>query len=590
MNVSEYVWKRLQAWGLHRVYGYPGDGAGGLDVALEHDPGMEMIQVRHEEMAAFMACAHAKFTGRIGLCYATSGPGAVHLLNGLYDARMDHVPVVAIVGQTMRDALGSAFQQEVDLVTLFKDVASDFVAQATVPSQVRHLIDRAVRIAHDRRTVTCVVLPNDLQQMPCEEPPMAHGSTHTGVGLPLDAAVPPAEELQHAADVLNEGRRVAILAGAGALGAAGELIDVADTLQACCAKALLGKAVLPDDLPWVTGTIGLLGTRPSWDMMQECDTLLMVGSSFPYTEFLPPPGRARGVQIDRDGGALSLRYPMDVGLRGDAARTLRALRPLLRPRPPAEWRVRMEQRVADWWAQAERAAMQPARPLNPQRVFHELSARMPGDAILTADAGTVANWYAQQVRMRRGMMGSLSGTLASMGSATPYAIAAKMAYPHRPVIALIGDGAMQMNGLNEMITIARYWRQWADPRLVVMVLNNGDLAQVTWEERIRMGEARTPSTQHVPDMPYHRYAELLGLQGLYVDDPDQVGAAWDAALAAPMPVILECRTDPDVAPLPPHFTQEQVRHFAVAAARDPQRGLVLRNTFRQLMARLLGRR
>ncbi|SFN39837.1 thiamine pyrophosphate-requiring protein [Variovorax sp. OV329] len=586
MNVSEFVWKRLQEWGLHRVYGYPGDGVGGLDVALEKDKGMHYVQVRHEEMAAFMAAGHAKFTGEVGLCYATSGPGAIHLLNGLYDARMDHVPVVAIVGQQARSAIGSSYQQEVDLQCLFKDVASEFVATASVPAQVRHLVDRAVRIAASRRTVTCIILPQDLQQLDYEDPPMAHGATHTGTGYADPAPVPAQAQLQRAAEVLNAGRKVAMLVGAGVLGATDPAILVADRLQAGAAKALLGKAALPDELPWVTGCIGLLGTEPSWHLMQECDTLLMVGSAFPYSEFLPKPGKARGVQIDIDPARLSLRYPMEVNLVGDSASTLLALLPLLEQKS-GEWREDIQGRVAKWWKLLEERAMQPAEPINPQRVFWELSSRLPEDCIFTGDAGTVANWYARDIRMRRGMMGSLSGGLASLGSATPYALAAKMAHPGRPVIAFIGDGAMQMNGLNVMITIAKYWRQWKDPRLVVMVLNNRDLSQVTWEERVQMGEGKTESTQALPDFPYHRYAELLGLKGIRVDKPEALGAAWDEALSADRPVLLECVTDPNVPPLPPHISAKEALGFMGMTRSEPELGSVLVNTARQVLARVL---
>jgi pyruvate dehydrogenase (quinone) len=587
MNVSEFVWHRVQEWGIHRVYGYPGDGVGGLDVALEATKkSLQYVQVRHEEMAAFMASAHAKFTGEVGLCYATSGPGAIHLLNGLYDAKMDHVPVVAIVGQQARSAIGASYQQEVDLVSLFKDVAADFVAIASVPSQVRHLVDRAIRIASARRTVTCVILPNDLQELPYEDPPMAHGATHTGVGHAGPAQRPDDALLQQAAAVLNAGSKVAILVGAGALQATDEVIAVADRLQAGAAKALLGKAALPDALPWVTGSLGLLGTEPSWDLMKDCDTFLMIGSAFPYSEFLPRPGDARGVQIDIDGTRLSLRYPMEVNMVGDSAVTLRALLPLLEQKS-GEWRQQIEQKVADWWKTLEERAMAPADPVNPQRVFWELSKRLPEDCILTGDAGTVANWYARDIRMRRGMMGSLSGGLASLGSATPYAMAAKMAFPERVVIAFIGDGAMQMNGLNVMITIAKYWQAWSDPRLIVMVLNNRDLSQVTWEERVQGGAGKTESTQRIPDFPYGKYAELLGLRGIFVDAPERLGAAWDEALAADRPVILECRTDPNVPPLPPHISLKDAKNFMAMTTGEPELGSVLKNSARQLLASVL---
>jgi pyruvate dehydrogenase (quinone) len=588
MNVSEFVWHRLQEWGLKRVFGYPGDGVGGLDVALEKTKEtLHYVQVRHEEMAAFMASAHAKFTGQVGLCYATSGPGAIHLLNGLYDAKMDHVPVVAIVGQQARTAIGASYQQEVDLQSLFKDVAGDFVAMAILPGQVRHLIDRAVRIASTRRTVTCVIIPNDLQELTYEDPPIAHGTTHTGVGYAGPAELPNDMVLRQAAEVLNAGKKVAMLVGAGALGATDEVIAVAQKLQAGVAKALLGKAALPDDLPWVTGSLGLLGTKPSWDLMKECDTFFMVGSAFPYSEFLPNPGDARGVQIDIDGTRLSLRYPMEVSMVGDSAVTLRALLPLLDQKPADRWRKGIESGIAKWWKTLEERAMVSADPINPQRVFWELSKRLPENCIMTGDSGSVANWYARDIKMRRGMMGSLSGGLASLGAATPYAVAAKMAFPDRVVIAFIGDGAMQMNGLNVMITISKYWKEWSNPRLIVMVLNNRDLNQVTWEERIQLGTGKTESTQSIPDFPYHKYAELVGLKGIFVNDPEQLGAAWDEALAADRPVILECYTDPNVPPLPPHITLQEAKNFMTMTASEPELGSVIKNSAKQLLTSLV---
>jgi pyruvate dehydrogenase (quinone) len=587
MNVSEYVWRRLSEWGLSRVYGYPGDGVGGLDVALDKaQDRMQYVQVRHEEMAAFMASAHAKFTGQVGLCYATSGPGAIHLLNGLYDAKMDHVPVVALVGQQARSALGASYQQEVDLQNLFQDVA-EYVGLASVPQQVRHLIDRAVRIAHNKRAVSCVILPNDLQELDYEDPPLAHGATHTGVGYAGPAKLPDDDLLRAAADVLNSGSKVAMLVGAGALDATDEIIAVAQRLQAGVAKALLGKAALPDDLPFVTGSIGLLGTKPSWDLMKNCDTLLMVGSAFPYSEFLPKPGNARGVQIDIDGSRLSLRYPMEVNMVGDSATTLRALLPLLTQKKQSAWTRGIADGLKEWWKVLEARAMNSAEPLNPQRVFWELSPRLPDNAIITADSGSVANWYARDLKMRRGMKASLSGGLASLGAGTPYAVAGKMAYPDRTVIACMGDGAMQMNGLNVMITISKYWKQWSNPRLIVLVLNNRDLNQVTWEERIQLGAGKTESTQSIPDFPYHRYAELIGLKGIFVDNPERVGAAWDEALSADRPVILEAYTDPNVPPLPPHITLKEAKNFVSMIPSEPELGSVLKNSAKELMSSVL---
>ena len=590
MTVSEFVWHRLSEWGVKRVFGYPGDGVGGLDVALEKaqsKDGIEYVQVRHEEMAAFMASAHAKFTGEVGVCYATSGPGATHLITGLYDAKMDHVPVVAIVGQQARTAIGAHYQQEVDLQSALKDVASEFVATAMVPEQIRHLIDRAVRIAAATRSVTAVIIPNDLQLLDYVDPPLIHGTTHTGVGYPSMAKTPDEDGLRQAASVLNAGKKVAMLVGAGALNATEEVIAIADRLQAGCAKALLGKAVLPDDLPWVTGGIGLLGTAPSWNMMQDCDTLLVVGSSFPYSEFLPKPGTARAVQVDVDPTRLSLRYPMEVNLMGDSAATLRLLLPMLDQKEPGAWRKDIAKDVDKWWATLEERAMVPANPINPQRIFWECSKRLPENVIMTGDSGSVANWYGRDIKMRRGMMGSLSGSLASLGAATPYAVAAKFAFPERVLLGFIGDGAMQMNGLNVMITVSKYWRRWSNPQFIIMVLNNQDLNQVTWEERVQLGEGKTESTQAIPDFAYHAYAELLGLKGIVVRDPEKLGEAWDEAFNADRPVIMNVYADANVPPLPPHVTFKDAKNFITMIASEPELGSVVKNSVKQVLANVL---
>jgi len=515
-----------------------------------------------------MASAHAKWTGEVGVCLATSGPGAIHLLNGLYDAKLDHQPVVAIVGQQARTALGGSYQQEVDLLSLFKDVAHEYVHVASHPEQVRHLVDRALRIAHAERTVTCLVFPNDVQTLEAvEQPEHAHGTVHSGIGYARPRVVPAREQLQRAADLLNAGERVAMLVGAGALAATDEVIQVAELLGAGVAKALLGKAAVPDDLPFVTGSIGLLGTKASDELMRGCDTLLVVGSGFPYAEFLPEAGQAGGVQVDVDPRMIGIRYPMDVHLVGDSAETLRELMPMLARKEDRSWREQVEEEVADARRAEEAQASVEADPVNPQRVFRELSSRLPDGSIVAGDSGTAAVWYARHVDLRRGMMGSLSGGLASMGSGVPYAIAAKFAYPDRPAIALVGDGAMQMNGLNELITVSKYWERWSDPRLVVLVLNNRDLNMVTWEQRALAGDPRYAASQDVPDFPYARYAELLGLKGVRVDSPDAVGDAWDEVLSADRPAVLEAVTDPEVPPLPPHVTFEQARSFMLAIAR-----------------------
>lgn len=568
-TVSDFMLDRLGQWGVQRVFGYPGDGINGLIGAFGRNDTLEFVQTRHEEGAAFMACAHAKFTGQVGVCLATSGPGAIHLLNGLYDAKLDHQPVVAIVGQQARSALGGDYQQEVDLVSLFKDVAHEFVHMVTSPVQARHMVDRAMRIAMERRSVTCLIVPNDVQDLEAVPvPPREHGTVRTGIGVTSHAAVPPVAALANAADILNRGERVAMLVGAGALSAGNEVRAVAERLGAGVAKALLGKAVLPDALPYVTGAIGLLGTQPSWEMMNDCDTLLMVGTSFPYAEFLPREGQARAVQIDVDGRQLSLRYPVEVGLVGDARLTLDALLPLLEPKAENPWREQIEKSVRRWRETVRARALVDATPVNPQRPFLELSSRLPPHSIVTCDSGSAANWYARDVQLDEGMMASVSGGLASMGCGVPYAVAAKLAYPARPVIALVGDGAMQMLGINELITVAHRWKDWSDPTLVVLVLNNGDLNLVTWEQRVMGGDPRFADSQWLPQFSYADYARLLGLEGIRVTSPDEVGPAWDRALSAGRPAVLEVVTDPEMPPLPPHVSMKQFGAYMTALRKE----------------------
>src|SRR6185312_2653456 len=447
---------------------------------------------------------------------------------GLYDAKLDHAPVLAIVGQQSRSALGGSYQQEVDLQTLFKDVAHEYCEMALEPSQIRHLVDRACRIARDQRTVTCVIVPNDLGELPAvTDPPLEHGTIHSSPGWTQPRVVPQDAGLKQAAEILNAGEKVAILVGQGAIGAHEEIEQVAEKLGAGVAKALLGKTAVDDTLPFVTGSIGLLGTKPSWTLMNECDTLLMVGSSFPYSEFLPEPGKARGVQIDIDGRMLNIRYPMELGLVGDAKETLTALMPLLQHKTDRGWREQIEGEIEEWWRLMEDRAMQDADPINPQRLFWELNKYLPDDAILSSDSGSAANWFARDLKLKPTHMASLSGTLATMGPGVPYAIAAKFAHPGRPALALVGDGAMQMNGMAELITAAKYYDRWADPRLIVLVLNNQDLNQVTWEQRAMEGDPKNPMTQNIPDVRYADFAKLIGLDGVRVESPDRIESAWD---------------------------------------------------------------
>ncbi len=581
-TVSDFILDRLSDWEIRRIYGYPGDGINGLMGAMDRaSDRFQFIRVTHEEMAAFMACAHAKFTGEAGVCMATSGPGAVHLLNGLYDAKMDHQPVVAIVGQQKLMALGGSYQQEVDLISLYKDVAS-YCHMICTPESAQHIIDRAIRIARAERTVTCVIVPNDVQEMDAvDKAPHVHGSIHSSAGYSQPRIVPKDDELLRAAEVLNSGERVAMLIGAGALRTR-RSFGRSRYSGAGVAKALLGKAALPDDLPFVTGAIGLLGTEPSWKLMSDCDTLFMVGSSFPYSEFLPKEGQARGVQIDIEARMLGIRYPMEVNLHGDSKETLRALIPYLNRKENRAWREEIEAGIQEWWETIAERAMNEANPINPQRVFWELSSRLPDNCIISSDSGSSANWFARYLKIRPGMMASLSGNLATMCPGVPYAIAAKFAFPERVSVAAVGDGAMQMLGNNGLVTISRYWREWEDPRLIILVLNNHDLNQVTWEMRVMAGNPKYETSQYVPEFPYANYAESLGLRGIKVDTPDQIVPAWEAAFAADRPVVVEAMTDPEVPTLPPHITFKQARYFLSSILKgDPHRGRMMKNAFKE---------
>jgi pyruvate dehydrogenase (quinone) len=570
-KVGDFIVARLRDWGVQRIYGYSGDGINGLLGALGRAGNQpEFVQPAHEELAAFMATAHAKYTGEPGVCMVTQGPGAIHALNGLYDAKLDHQPVVAIVGQVARSAMGSYFMQEVDLQSLFKDVAHEFVQVLTAPDQARQLIDRAFRIALSERTVTALIIPHDVQELEAVPiPEHKHGKIVTSMSVSQPRVLPHSADLKRAAEVLDAGERIAMLVGAGALHATDQVIQVAKRLNAGVAKALLGKAAVPDDLPFVTGTCGWLGTTASNRMMRECDTLLIVGSQFPYTEYLPKPGQARCVQIDLDGRALGSRYPSEVSLVGDSEETLAALCPLLREHKDATWRAQIENSVRSWREEADAISRHDAKPLHPARVLRALSSKLPDDVILAGDCGTATYWYGQMVELRRGMKATLSGTLATMGSGIPYALAAKLNYPDRPVVALVGDGAMQMNGISALITVAQRYRAWSDPRLIVLVLNNRDLSYVTWEQRVMEGNPKFEPSQQLFDFPYARYAELLGLVGLRVESPDQVENAWRDAFAADRPVVLEAVTDPEAPALPPELTDEQREKLEKALASDP---------------------
>jgi pyruvate dehydrogenase (quinone) len=570
-TVGDYLLARLREWEVEHVFSYPGDGINGLLAAWARaDNNPQFVQSRHEEMSAFEAVGYAKFTGRVGVCAATSGPGAIHLLNGLYDAKLDHVPVVAIVGQTNRSAMGGSYQQEVDLMSLYKDVASEYLHMVTVPQQLPNVLDRAMRVAMSEHAPTAIIIPADVQELDYSPPTHEFKMVPSSKGISWSKTVADDAAVRQAAEILNAGKKVALLAGQGARGAHAELEEVADILGAGVAKALLGKDVLSDELPYVTGAIGLLGTRPSYELMEGCDTLLTVGSNFPYTQFLPQLDQARAVQIDIDGKFIGMRYPYELNLVGDAKETLRALIPHLKKNKDRSWRKDLEKNVARWWETMEKEAAVEAEPINPMRLFTELSTRLPSNAIVTADSGSAANWYARHLRFRDDMRGSLSGTLATMGPGVPYGIGAKFGVPERPCVVFSGDGAMQMNGMAELITIERYWQQWSDPRLVVAVLHNNDLNQVTWEMRAMSESPKFVESQSVPDVDYAAFAAGLGLQGITVTDPEHIGNAWDRALSADRPTVLDVHCDPNIPPIPPHATFAQMKSTAEAMVKGDE--------------------
>ena len=567
-NVADGIVERLKEWGVHRVFGYAGDGIDPLLGALHRaEDDVELVTARHEEMAAFMAVGHAKYTGQVGVCLATQGPGAVHLLAGLYDAKLDSKPVVAIVGQVVTTAMGSGYQQEVELPTLFKDVCAQYVQTLAAPEQLAAVVDNAFRTAIATSGPTCVIVPHDVQQAEVPGTGHAHGVVPSAPVLDTPRTLPSEEALDRAAELLNGGQRVALLVGQGAAGAGPEVREVAERLGAGVATSLLGKPVVDESLPWACGVMGHLGTTAAANLMDGCDTLLIVGSNDPWTEFYPAPGQARAVQIDVAARNLGAKYPVEVPLAGDAAETLRALLPRLE-RSGGPWRGQVEEMVRDWRRVAGARCARPAEPLNPQAVVAALSGHLPADAQVAVDVGSVVYWYARFLRLPDGVPAHLSSTLACMGSAMPYGLAAKLARPDRPVVALAGDGAMQMSGNAELVTLASRWKDWPDPRFVVLVLRNGDLAEVSWEQREMEGDPRFPTSQGVPAFPWAEHARLLGLEGIRVERPEDVDDAWAAALAADRPVLVEAVVDPDTPLLPPRATAEQVEQMLAALTRE----------------------
>lgn len=567
-NVADGIIERVEAWGVQRIFGYGGDGVNPLLGALRRrQDDIELVTARHEEMSAFMATGHAKYTGEVGVCLATQGPGAVHLLNGLYDAKLDGKPVVAIVGHVVTTALGSGYQQEVELPTLFKDVCGSYVGELVTPEQLDQVVDDAFRTALATSSPTCIIVPHDIQQAELPEMEHAHGVVPSAPVIAVPRILPTDADLDRAAEVLNAGQRVALLVGQGAQHASAEVTEVAELLGAGVTTSLLGKPFVDESLPFMCGTMGHLGTTASADLMADCDTLLIIGSNDPWTEFYPAPGQARAVQIDISPAQLGRKYPVEVGVAGDAGETLRALLPRLR-RSDLLWRQQVEEMVRTWREIRAQRCAEVTVPMNPQSVVAALSTHLPADAQVAVDVGSVVYWYARYLELPVGVPAHLSSTLASMGSGLPYALAAKFAAPDRPAIALCGDGAMQMNGNSELITLAHHWRDWPDPRFVVLVLNNEDLAEVSWEQREMEGDPRFLTSQHVPRFPYADYARLLGLEGLRIERPEQINNAWETALSADRPMVIEAVVDPATPLLPPRTPEQKTEKMFTALEQE----------------------
>jgi pyruvate dehydrogenase (quinone)/pyruvate oxidase len=550
----------LHDWGVEVIFGLPGDGINGIMEALRtRQDKVRFIQVRHEESAAFMACGYAKFTGKIGVCLATSGPGGLHLLNGLYDAKLDGQPVLALTGLPYHDLIGTHTQQDVELDKVFADVAK-YNVRVMGAEHVESVAHLACRTALAYSGVCHIAFPVDLQDAPVKKKGSKRNVPgHTSDVFARSARLPASEDLAHAAEILSSGRKIAILAGRGALGAADELEQVADVLGAPIVKALLGKAAVPDDSPFTTGQIGLLGTRPSQEVMEKCDTLLMVGTAFPYIEFLPKPGQARGVQIELDPMRIGLRYPVEVGLVGDSKRTLQALLPLLKRADDRSFLEAAQTSMREWWQLVEERGIRTDVPMKPEVVAWELGKRLRDDAIVCSDSGTVATWWARQIRARRGQMYSLSGMLASMANGVPYAIAAQIAYPNRQCVAFVGDGGFSML-LSELATCVKYKLP-----VKIIVVKNNSLGMIKWEQMVFLGNPEYGC--ELQPIDFAAVARAFGATGVAVDDPAQCGSILDQALSHPGPVVVEATVDPFVPPMPPKISVEQATKFAEALAK-----------------------
>ncbi|HWU99890.1 MAG TPA: thiamine pyrophosphate-dependent enzyme, partial [Devosia sp.] len=559
-NVSDFIWHRLSEWGLKRVYGYPGDGVGSLDVALEKAKDvMEYVQVRHEEMAAFMASAHAKFTGQVGLCYATSGPGAIHLLNGLYDAKLDGQPVLAITGLQFHDLLDTFTQQDVELDKLYMDVCV-YNARIMGPQHVQNVTELACRSALARRGVAHVTIPVDMQSQPVKRAPRSERNipNHVSEMMARPANLANAEQMAKAAAILNSGKKIAILAGRGALAARQEVLAVAERLGAPIIKPLLGKGAVPDDSAYSLGGIGLLGTKPAQEALEACDTLLIAGSSFPYIEFYPRPGAARAVQIDIDAQRIGLRYPVEAGLVGDTGSVLRALLPELTRKEDRKFLDHAQADMGDWQKLMTERGTRTEMPMKPEVVAHELNKLLRDDAIVTTDSGTITTWIARHLMIRGEMMFSCSGNLATMACGLPYAIAAAVAHPGRQVVAFVGDGGLTML-LGELATCVKYGLD-----VKVVVIKNNVLGQIKWEQMVFLGNPEYVC--ELQPIDFATVARGFGVKGYVADDPKTCGDVLREALAAPGPALIEAVVDPHEPPMPPKATLKQVSNLARALA------------------------
>ncbi len=570
-NTAEILMDTLIDWGIETIFGIPGDGINGIMEAIrkaQEQKRLRFIQVRHEEAAAFMACAHAKFTGKIGCCLATSGPGGIHLLNGLYDAKMDGAPVVAITGMQFHDLLGTKTQQDVALDKLYMDVAV-YNERVMGAAHVRNVAELACRTALSRRSVAHITIPVDIQDQPLgkDERSKRNQPNHVSDVQTRRMVLPGLWDLRRAADILNRGKRVCILAGQGAIGAGEELEYVAELLGAPIIKSLLGKCAVPDDSPFTTGGIGLLGTEPSEESLRDCDTLFIVGSSFPYIEFYPKPGDARGVQLDIDASRIGLRYPVEVGLVGDTKCSLTALIPLLRRKKNRRFLENAQSAMKSWRKKMTADAEIMTKPMKPQVIAHELGIRLPQNAIVTSDSGTITTWWARHIPAKRGQLHSCSGNLATMACGLPYAIAAQLAYPERTVVAFVGDGGLSML-MAELATCVKY-----NLPVKIVVIKNNYLGQIMWEQMVFLGNPEFACDLQPID--FAAVARGFGVLGFTLEDPRRAGIIVDEAMSHPGPALIEAVVDPYLPPLPPKIKADQALRFAESFARGtPERGKI----------------